>query len=254
MNGAGPVFLLKDTGQEALLALRARLAGVPRRDRREGVQGRRQGLPGRLVDRQRPERARAERSRRAAAELALDFESAAAVPDVARHESKLPRLAVWHTWADTQTVGWVRLVLDREKVPYAYLRDEDIRAGRLREKFDVIIFGDNDLGLQGQIHGIDKKFGPMAYTKTKESPNLGVPDASDDITGGIGWTGMAKLEEFLDGGGVLVTLGERLGAALDGGLVRDVRRRGGSVLHAGLGAQGQVRAARPPAGLRHRPR
>ena len=47
----------------------------------------------------------------------------------------------------------------------------------------------------------------MAYTKTKETPNLGVPDASDDITGGIGWPGVAKIEEFLGAGGVLVTLG-----------------------------------------------
>ena len=147
----------------------------------------------------------------ASAELALDFDSAPDVPDVARHESRLPRLAVWHTWADTQAVGWIRLVLDREKVPYAYIRDEDVRAGRLREKYDVIVFGDNYLGLQGQIHGIDKKFGPMAYQKTKETPNLGVPDASADITGGIGWLGVAKIEEFLGAGGVLVTLGGDVG-------------------------------------------
>jgi hypothetical protein len=165
---------------------------------------------------------------KASAELALDFDSAPAAPDVARHESTLPRLAVWHTWADTQAVGWIRLVLDREKVPYAYIRDEDVRAGRLREKYDVIVFGDNYLGLQGQIHGIDKKFGPLAYQKTKETPNLGVPDASADITGGIGWLGVAKIEEFLGAGGVLVTLGGGSAIALEGGLVRDVWRRGGN--------------------------
>ena len=149
------------------------------------------------------------------------------MPDVARHESKLPRLAVWHSWADTQAVGWIRLVLDREKVPYAYIRDEDIRAGRLREKYDVIVFGDNWLDLQDQIHGIDKKWGPLAYQKTKETPNLGVPDASADITGGIGWAGVARIEEFLGAGGVLVTLGNGSRLALEGGLVRDVGRRGG---------------------------
>ena len=68
----------------------------------------------------------------------------------------------------------------------------------------------------------------MAYQKTKETPNLGVPDASADITGGIGWLGMAKIEEFLGAGGVLVTLGGGSTLPLEGGLVRDVRRRGGS--------------------------
>ena len=122
----------------------------------------------------------------------------------------------------TEAVGWIRFVFDREKVPYAYIRDEDVRAGRLRDKYDVIIFGHNYLGLQDQIHGIDKKFGPMAYTKTKETPNLGVPDASADITGGIGWLGMATIEEFLGAGGVLVTLGNGSALALDGGFVSDV--------------------------------
>jgi hypothetical protein len=227
VGGAGPVYLLKDSGQEGLLALRARLATfrveIAEKPFKSGdkdypagswIMSDQKGLAGALA--------------KASAELALDFDSAPAVPDVARHESKLPRLAVWHTWADTQAVGWIRLVLDREKVPYAYIRDEDVRAGRLREKYDVIVFGDNYLGLQGQIHGIDKKFGPMAYQKTKETPNLGVPDASADITGGIGWLGVARIEEFLGAGGVLVTLGGGSAIALEGGLVRDVRRRGGS--------------------------
>jgi len=227
VGGAGPVYLLKDSGQEGLLALRARLATfrveIAEKPFKSGdkdypagswIMSDQKGLAGALA--------------KASEELALDFDSAPAVPDVARHESKLPRLAVWHTWADTQAVGWIRLVLDREKVPYAYIRDEDVRAGRLREKYDVIVFGDNHLGLQGQIHGIDKKFGPMAYQKTKETPNLGVPDASADITGGIGWLGVAKIEEFLGAGGVLVTLGGGSAIALEGGLVRDVRRRGGS--------------------------
>ena len=181
--------------------------------------------------------------KRAAAELALDFESAAAVPDVARHESKLPRLAVWHTWADTEAVGWIRYVLDREKVPYVYIRDEDIRAGRLQERYDIILFGHNYLDLQDQIQGIDKKYGPMAYTKTKETPSLGVPDASDDITGGIGWAGMANLEKYLDAGGLLITLGNGSAIALEGGLVRDVYRKSGAVFTPG--SELKVKFTRP---------
>lgn len=230
--GSGPVYLLRDTGQERLLELRARLASfrveiaekpfkAGEKDYPAGswIIGDQKGLADALT--------------KAAAELALDFASAPSAPDVARHESKLPRLAVWHLWTDTQAVGWIRLVLDRERIPYAYIRDEDIRAGRLREKYDVIIFGDNWSNLQGQIHGLDKKWAPLAYTKTKETPSLGVPDASADITGGIGWQGVAKLEEFLGAGGLLVTLGNGSTLPLEGGLVRDVRRRGGAVFTPG---------------------
>lgn len=226
VSGSGPVYLLRDTGQESLLALRARLSAL----RVEIAE-----KPFKSGDTDYPAgswiiaggKGPADALAKAAAELALDFASAPAAPDVPRHEAKLPRVAVWHSWADTQAVGWIRLVLDRQKIPYAYIRDEDVRAGRLAETYDVIVFGDNWLSLQDQIHGIDKKWGPLAFRKTKETPSLGVPDASADITGGIGWAGMAKLEEFLAAGGLLVTLGNGSALPLEGGIVRDVWRRGG---------------------------
>jgi hypothetical protein len=228
VRGAGPIFLLKDTGQEALLALRNRLAAFRVEIAEKAFKSGDKDYPAGswiLSD----QKGLTDALKRAAAELAVDFESAPSLPDVPRHESKMPRLAVWHTWADTEAVGWVRYVLDREKVQYSYIRDEDIRAGRLRERFDIILFGECYMRLQDQILGIDKKFGPMAYTKTKDFPSLGVPDASEDITGGIGWSGMANLEKYLDAGGLLITLGNGSAIALEGGLVRDVYRKSGGV-------------------------
>jgi hypothetical protein len=242
VSGEGPVFLLKDTGQEAFLAVRNRLAAfrvaIAEKPFKSGtveypagswILAEQKGLTKALE--------------RAAAELAVDFESSSAVPDVPRHESKLPRLAVWHTWADTESVGWVRYVLDREKIPYSYIRDDDIRAGRLRERYDIILFGQNYLDLQDQIQGIDRKYSPMAYTKTKEFPSHGVPDASEDITGGIGWAGMANLEKYLDAGGLLITLGNGSALALDGGLVRDVYRKSGTFFTPG--SELKVKFVRP---------
>jgi Zinc carboxypeptidase len=227
VNGAGPVYLLKDTGQESLLALRGRLAAFRVDIAEKAFKSGAKDYPAGswiIADQE----SLADALKRAADELAVDFYSAPSLPDVARHESRVPRLAVWHTWADTEAVGWIRLVLDREKFPYSYIRDEDIRAGGLKDRFDIIIFGHNYLDLQTQILGIDRKFGPMPYTKTKEFPSLGVPDASDDITGGIGWAGMTQLEEYLNAGGLLVTLGNGSALALEGGLVRDVYRKSGA--------------------------
>jgi hypothetical protein len=243
VNGTGPVYLLKDTGQEGLLALRARLAAFRVEIAEKAFKAGEKDYPaGSWVIAE--QKGLADALRRAAAELAVDFDGVAALPEgVARHESRMPRVAVWHTWEDTEAVGWIRFVFDREKVPYAYIRDEDVRAGRLREKYDVIIFGHNYLGLQDQIHGIDKKFGPMAYMKTKETPNLGVPDASADITGGIGWQGVAKIEDFLNAGGVLITLGNGSTLPLEGGLVRDVYRKGGAFFIPG--SELKVKFARP---------
>jgi hypothetical protein len=223
VNGNGPHFVLGDTGQEALLAARARLADFRVEIAEKAFTlGNAEYPAGSWMLRAQPGlRAALEQ---VAEELALDFESARALPDVPRHDARVPRLAVWHTWADTESVGWIRLTLDQQKVPYSYIRDEDIRAGNLREQFDVILFGENYLDLKGQIHGLDTKFGPMPYTRTEEFPHHGAPDASVDITGGIGWTGMANLAQFLEEGGVLVTLANGSTLALDAGLTRGVRR------------------------------
>jgi hypothetical protein len=242
VNGTGPVYLLKDTGQEALLALRNRLAAFKVEIAEKAFKSGTTDYPaGSWVMTE--QKGLGEALKRAAAELAVDFESAPSVPDVPRHESKLPRLAVWHTWADTEATGWIRYVLDREKIPYSYIRDDDIRAGRLHERYDVIIFPHNYLGLQDQIQGIDKRFGPMPYTKTEEYPSHGVPDASEDITGGISWGGMANLEKYLADGGLLITLGNGSTLALDGGLVRDVNRKSGTFFTPG--SELKVKFVRP---------
>jgi hypothetical protein len=160
-----------------------------------------------------------------ARELALDVRAAAPPGDVARHDSALPRIGVWVPWADTDAMGWVRYTLDREKVPYVYLRDEDVRAGGLRRKVDVILYGPfSRLDLQGQIHGIAPADGPMAFAATREFPSLGKPVGSDDITGGPGYVGLESIRRFVDEGGALLTLGNGSLLALEGGLVRGVRR------------------------------
>jgi hypothetical protein len=159
-----------------------------------------------------------------ARELSLDFRAARALPEVERHAAPAPRIGVWVPWADTDMIGWIRYTLDRRGVPYTYLRDDDIRADDLRAQVDVVLYGTVLLDLQGQIHGIEPVAGPMAFEPTAEFPSLGVPASSPDITGGIGWQGLANLEAFVRAGGLLITLGNGSSLVLDSGFVRNVRR------------------------------
>jgi Zinc carboxypeptidase len=223
--GPGPVYLLRDTGQEALLAARYRLAAFEVRIATEPFDAGGRSYPaGSWV--LPPQAGLATAVAGVAAELALDFASAAQVPAAALAAAPPPRLGVWVPWADTDSIGWIRYTLDQRGVPYTYLRDEDIRAGHLERQVDVIIYGNVDLDLPGQIHGIEPVAGAIPFAATPAFPSHGVPAASDDITGGIGWQGLAELERFVDQGGVLLTLGNGSTLALDGGLVRFVRRDG----------------------------
>ncbi|HUU38448.1 MAG TPA: M14 family zinc carboxypeptidase, partial [Candidatus Desulfaltia sp.] len=224
--GTGPVFLLKDTGQEAFLAARVRLGDfkVEIAEKAFKIGDAEYPAGSWLIP---PQDGLAARLEAVASELGLDFAGVPVMPDVVRHESRLPRIALWHPWADTQMIGWVRLVFDRQGIPYSILRDDDIKTGALADRFDVIIHGDTEEDLKGQIHGLETKFSPLPYTKTAEFPSHGFPVASDDITGGIGWSGMANLQRFVEDGGTLITLGNGSALALDGGVAPRVRRARG---------------------------
>jgi hypothetical protein len=135
-------------------------------------------------------------------------------------------------------------------VPYIYLRDEDIRAGNLRSKIDVLLYGHVDLELAEQIEGLPKAWSPMPFKKTPQTPSFGTPAASDDITGGIGYEGLAQIQHFIEDGGLMVTLGSGSMLALEGGLVRFVRRSSGGVPRSAAGGGGPSSAAAQQAGTR----
>ncbi len=241
VSGSGPIFLLRDTGQEGLFAARYRLSRfrveIAERSFRVGETD----FPaGSWIFPSQDGPLPALRS--AATELGLDFISAPDVPDVPRHTAKIPRVGVWVPWADTDSIGWIRYSLDQRKIPYTYLRDEDIRADGLRG-IDVLIYGHVDLELAEQIQGLPKRWSPMPFKKTPQTPSFGTPAESDDITGGIGWAGLAKLQSFVDDGGLLITLGSGSMLALEGGIVRGVRRVSGGVPRSSQGGGAAAAAA-----------
>jgi hypothetical protein len=249
VRGNGGAFLLRDTGQEALLAARSRLAAFRVEIAGESFEAAGRGYPrGSWV--LPPQPGLTEALSAAARELGLDFDAVPSVPDVRRHDAPPPRIGVLVPWADTDSIGWLRYTLDRQGIAYVYLRDEDVRAGGLSDEVDVIVHGQVRLDLQAQIHGIPKAWGPMPFTRTPDYPSHGVPAASDDITGGLGWGGLAELQRFVEGGGLLVTLGSGSALALEGGLVRGVRRASVEGVRT-PGAELRARFARPEHPLAH---
>jgi hypothetical protein len=246
---AGPIYLLKDTGQESFLAARYRLAGfeiqIAERDFEAGgvkfpagswILNTQPGLHDGL--------------RSTATELGLDFTEVATAPDVPCHTAKAPRIGLWVPWADTDSIGWIRYSLDQRKVPYTYLRDEDIRAGSLHARIDVLLYGHVDLELAEQIEGLPKTWSPMAFKKTTQTPSFGTPAESDDITGGIGYQGLAQIQRFIEDGGLMVTLGSGSMLALEGGLVRFVRQSSGGVPRSTAGGGAASSAASQQAATR----
>ena len=249
IGGSGNTYLLKDTGQESFLAARYRLANfaiqIAERDfEQDGTK-----FPaGSWIISDQPGLSDTVQS--SASELGLDFTRIPAIPNVPHHTAKAPRIGLWVPWADTDSIGWIRYSLDHRKVPYTYLRDEDIRAGNLSSKIDVLLYGHVDLELAEQIEGLPKAWSPMPFKKTPQTPSFGTPAESDDITGGIAYEGLAQIQHFVDDGGLMVTLGSGSMLALEGGLVRFVRRSSGGVPRSAAGGGGSSSSASQQAATR----
>src|SRR5215472_1287856 len=190
ISGLGSVYLLKDRGQESLLAARYRLAEFEIQIAEHEFESNGVKYPaGSWILSDQP--GLHDAVQQTAKELGLDFTQVATPPNTPQHIAPAPRIGVWVPWADTDSIGWIRYSLDQRKVPYAYLRDEDIRAGNLRSKIDVLLYGHVDLELAEQIQGLPKFWSPMPFKKTTQTPSFGTPAESEDITGGIGYQGLA---------------------------------------------------------------
>ncbi len=149
------------------------------------------------------------------------------LPDVAQHAVGTPRIALVHTWINTQNEGWYRIELDRLGIPYDYISDQEIGStANLREKYDAIIWGPVGGNAQTIVRGIPKfseSEAPIPWKKSDLTPNMGLsPDETDDIRGGMGIQGVANLQRFIEGGGLFVTVGGNASLPIDFGMVSGV--------------------------------
>jgi hypothetical protein len=238
----GTNYLLRDTGQEGLLEARFLLSKFDVQVAEQSFTSGAVAYPtGSWIIA--AQSGVSEALQQVADRLGFTFESTRTLPKVPHHSAEVPRLGVWVPWADTDSIGWVRYSLDQRKVPHVYIRDEDIRGGKLNDKIDVLLYGHVDLELAEQIQGLPKTWSPMAFKKTPQTPSLGTPAESDDITGGIGWEGLAEIQSFIEKGGLFITLGSGSMLALETGIIRGVRRDAGGVPRSSQGGGGEAAAA-----------
>ncbi len=106
--------------------------------------------------------------------------------DGSRRVAGLPRIGVHAPWSADMDEGWLRWVFDRWRLPYRSVRDAELRAGALTERFDVLVFA-----------------GGSARELDAGRASGSVPS---DLAGGLGAEGRAAVAEFVRAGGTLVAL------------------------------------------------
>jgi hypothetical protein len=224
VKGDGAVFAINNTAEPALATLRYKLKdrGVEAAEEPFESSGKKFNR-GSFVMRN---ASRADLDR-AAADLGLQAVALGSAPSVKTHPVRAARVAFVHTWLSTQTEGWWRLALDDLKIPYDYISTQAIaKIDDLNGKYDVILFP--PVGFFSSptaiINGMPTAWGnPLPWKNTPETPNLvGKNDSTDDMRPGLGWDGLAKLQAFVEKGGVLLTATDTSRFAMEAGLVTGV--------------------------------
>jgi hypothetical protein len=164
---------------------------------------------------------------RAANDLGLDVTAVDKLPDVASHPVSVPRIALVHTWLNTQDEGWCRVELDRLGIPYDYVSDQTLgRMSNLRDKYDVILFGPIRTSAQNIVRGnpsFGAKEGAIPWKQSTVTPNFAKsPDQTDDIRGGLGIQGVANLQAFIEAGGLFITIADNASLPIDFGITSGV--------------------------------
>lgn len=94
------------------------------------------------------------------------------------------RIGLYRSWSANMDAGWTTLIFDRYGISYDDIHDEQIIAGNLHDRYDVIILPDQ--GANSIING---------HQKGTIHP---------DYVGGITQQGVENLKKFVEAGGVLV--------------------------------------------------
>jgi hypothetical protein len=106
-----------------------------------------------------------------------------------------PRVGIYQSYDPSMDEGWTRWVLDRYQFEYTALHNEDIKPGKLRQRFDAIILPDQRSS--AILDGLDYK------------------TIVEQYRGGLGEAGWDALHQFVSDGGTLISLGEASNLLVD---------------------------------------
>jgi hypothetical protein len=111
---------------------------------------------------------------------------AGAAPLGGRVITRAPRVALYRSYTANMDEGWTRWLFEQMGVPFTSVSDSVVKAGRLRDQFDVLIVP--DMNLREARDGNPASQVPPQYA------------------GGLGTGGLAELRQFAERGGTLVLL------------------------------------------------
>jgi hypothetical protein len=220
VSGVGSTYIVNHNADNALVTLRYRIkdATVEAAEEPFDAAGHKFNRGSFII-----RKVSADDLQRAAADLGLQVYAVADAPKVKTHAIKAARIALMHTWLNTQDEGWWRLALDQLHVPFAYISTQDVaKEVDLKSKYDAILFAPVGRDPGAIINGMPMYGNPLPWKTTPLTPNIGRIDSTDDIRPGLGWSGLANLQKFVQQGGVFITVDDTSSFAVTSGFAPGV--------------------------------
>jgi hypothetical protein len=146
----------------------------------------------------------AARLQKIAAELGLNFDASTARPNVEMFKLRPVRIGLWDRYGGSMPSGWTRWLLEQFEFPYTVVYPQQLDAGDLAGKFDVLLFVTGAIpALRG---GAQPSMEEMMFGRAPKPEEL--PEEFRSWLGGVtaGKT-VPQLRAFLDAGGAILTIG-----------------------------------------------
>jgi hypothetical protein len=140
-----------------------------------------------------------------AAELGVNFQVATAAPTGRMTVLRTPRIGLFDQYGGMMPSGWTRLVFENFEFPYTVVYPPMLDAGNLREKFDILIFNDGGIPAAGAGGGGGGRGGGGGGGAAAGGPEI--PAELRARQGSVTAATMAKIKEFVEGGGTVLTIG-----------------------------------------------
>ncbi|MGH9844393.1 MAG: M14 family metallopeptidase, partial [Blastocatellia bacterium] len=150
-----------------------------------------------------------------AADVGLNFEATTTKPSGEMFKLKLPRIGLWDRYGGSMPSGWTRWLLEQYECPFTAVYPQQLDAGDLASKFDVLLFVTGAIpALRG---GAQPSMEEMMFGRAPKPEEL--PEEFRGWLGNVtpGKT-LPQLRAFLEAGGAILTIGTSTNLGYHAGL------------------------------------